>query len=215
VTPYLGAEALSATNVAGNATTATIGSLQNGSTYTFKVTAINSVGPGPESAASAAVMARVTLFEAQTPANASVEDNGSVVLGVKFSSAVAGQVRGVRFYKSAQNTGTHKIGLWNQWGDLLAEATVTGETASGWQEGSFTTPVGINANTTYVAGYLAPKGHYAATPQAFASTVTSGPLSGLANGTSSNGLYVYSSTLIFPVSSYEATNYWVDVLFTP
>jgi Domain of unknown function (DUF4082)/Fibronectin type III domain/Bacterial Ig domain len=215
VTPYIGSEALSATNVAGNTTTATIGSLQNGSTYTFKVTAINSVGPGPESAASAAVMARVTLFEAETPANASVEDNGSVVLGVKFSSAIAGQVRGVRFYKSAQNTGTHKIGLWNQWGDLLAEATVTGETASGWQEANFATPVGINANTTYVAGYLAPKGHYAATPQAFATTLTSGPLSGLANGTSPNGLYVYSSTLIFPVGSYEATNYWVDVLFTP
>jgi hypothetical protein len=45
--------------------------------------------------------------------------------------------------------------------------------------------------------------------------VNSGPLSGLADGTSPNGLYVYSSTLIFPVSSFNATNYWVDVLFTP
>jgi hypothetical protein len=217
VTPYLGSEAQAATNVGGTVTSATIGSLQNGSNYTFKVTASNAVGLGPDSAATASVMPRVTLFEGATPApaNANVEDNGSVVLGVKFSSATAGQVRGVRFYKSAGNTGTHKIGLWNQWGDLLAEATVTGETASGWQEGNFATPVAINPNTTYVAGYLAPKGHYSATPQIFSSAVTSGPLTGLADGTSSNGLYVYSSTLIFPVSSYNATSYWVDVLFTP
>ncbi|HEY5333866.1 MAG TPA: DUF4082 domain-containing protein, partial [Solirubrobacterales bacterium] len=79
----------------------------------------------------------------------------------------------------------------------------------------FATPVNINAGTTYVAGYLAPKGHYSATPQGFGSAVTSGPLTGLADSNSSNGLYVYSSSLVFPVSSYNATNYWVDVLFTP
>jgi Domain of unknown function (DUF4082)/Fibronectin type III domain/Bacterial Ig domain len=215
VTPYLGSEALPPTNVSGSTTSVTVGSLANGSTYTFKVTASNAVGSGTASAATSAVMPRVTLFEAETPANPNVNDNGSVVLGVKFSSATAGQVRGVRFYKSAENTGTHVIGLWNVFGDLLAQATVTGETASGWQEGLFATPISINAGTTYVAGYLAPKGHYAATPQGFASTVTSGPLSGLADSTSPNGLYVYSSSLIFPVSSYNATNYWVDVLFTP
>jgi hypothetical protein len=217
VTPYLGSEALTSTNVGGNVTSVTVGSLQNGSTYTFKVTATNVVGPGPASAASAEVMPRVTLFEGESPAaaNASIEDNGSVVLGVKFSSATTGQVRGIRFYKSAENTGTHVIGLWNQWGDLLAQATVAGESASGWQEGNFATPVNINAGTTYVAGYLAPKGHYAATPQGFGSAVTSGPLTGLADSNSSNGLYVYSSSLVFPVSSYNATNYWVDVLFTP
>jgi hypothetical protein len=215
VTPYLGSEALSPTNVGGNATSVTIGSLQNGSNYTFKVAASNAVGVGPDSAATGSVMPRVTLFEGETPADPDADDNGSVVLGVKFSSSVAGQVRGVRFFKSANNVGTHKIGLWNQWGDLLAEATVTTETASGWQEGNFATPVNVNPNTTYVAGYLAPKGHYAATPFVFNSAVTSGPLTGIANGTSSNGLYVYSPTLIFPVSSYNATNYWVDVLFTP
>ena len=32
--------------------------------------------------------------------------------------------------------------------------------ASGWQQVNFSTPVTITANTTYIASYLAPKGHY-------------------------------------------------------
>jgi hypothetical protein len=67
----------------------------------------------------------------------------------------------------------------------------------------------------YVAAYLAPKGHYSSTPQAFSAAITNSPLVALANGTSVNGLYSYRSTLSFPVSSYQATNYWVDVMFTP
>ena len=35
--------------------------------------------------------------------------------------------------------------------------------------------------------------------------------SAVANG---NGVYVYSSAPAFPNSSYNATNYWVDVVFT-
>jgi hypothetical protein len=138
-----------------------------------------------------------------------------VVLGVKFGSTVAGKVRGVRFYKAPGNTGTHMVGLWSSSGTLLASATATSETASGWQEVSFPSPVSIAANTLYVAAYLAPKGHYSATPQAFSSAITNGSLVGLATGTSVNGVYSYRSTLSFPVSSYQATNYWVDVMFTP
>ena len=58
----------------------------------------------------------------------------------------------------------HPLGhLWDASGNLLATATFTGETASGWQEVDFTNPVAITANTTYVASYFAPAGGYAAT----------------------------------------------------
>ncbi len=215
VTPFLGAEAQTATNVGAGATSVTIGSLTNGSSYTFKVTASSAAGSGAESAASAAVIPRVTLFENMTPASPDVNDNSSVVVGMKFTSSLAGQVRGIRFYKSANNTGTHQVGLWNASGGLLAQATVSSETPSGWQEANFATPVPIAASTTYVAAYLAPKGHYSATAQGFASAVTSSPLTALANGTSPNGLYIYKTSLAFPTSSFNATNYFVDVLFTP
>jgi hypothetical protein len=138
------------------------------------------------------------------------------VLGTKFSSDTAGSITGIRFYKSATNTGTHIGGLWNTAGQLLAQATFGPETASGWQSVIFSTPVPISANTTYVAGYLAPRGGYSASAGAFASSgVDNPPLHALSNIASPNGVYAYSATLTFPSQTFNATNYWVDVLFAP
>src|SRR5690606_16711006 len=91
-----------------------------------------------------------------TPAVASVGDTNAWELGVKFRSDVSGWVTGVRFYKGAANTGTHIGSLWSASGAHLATATFANETASGWQQVTFATPVAVTANTTYVASYYAP-----------------------------------------------------------
>ncbi len=52
ITPYIGANAQTPTTVSAPASSKTITGLTGGTTYTFTVTAINSVGPGQESAAS-------------------------------------------------------------------------------------------------------------------------------------------------------------------
>ncbi len=152
---------------------------------------------------------------ASTPANPSNNGSESVNLGVEFSSDVAGYINGIRFYKGSGNTGTHIGYLWTSNGTLLASATFTDETATGWQQVNFSTPVAIAANTTYVASYFAPDGHYAADVNYFANSgVSNGPLdapaSTLANG---NGLYLYGSSGAFPTNTYSGTNYWVDVVF--
>ena len=90
-------------------------------------------------------------------------DPNAVSLGVKFRSDVNGFITGIRFYKGSANTGTHVGSLWTSGGQLLATATFTNETASGWQQANFATPVAITANTVYVASYHAPNGGYAAT----------------------------------------------------
>ena len=219
VTPYIGSTAQPATTITGSppATGTAINGLSGGTSYTFTVQASNSAGSGPVSAPSNAITptSQDTIFGTGTPATVDAGDGRSVELGVKFSSEVAGSVTGIRFYKAATNTGTHVGSLWSSTGTLLASATFTGETASGWQQVNFSAPVAISANTTYVAGYLAPKGHYSVTASAFASAVNSPPLTALANSVSSNGVYTYSATNIFPTSSYKASSYWVDVDFEP
>jgi Domain of unknown function (DUF4082) len=52
--------------------------------------------------------------------------------------------------------------LWAATGTLLASATFTNETASGWQQVEFAQPVPVQAHTLYVASYYAPTGRYAA-----------------------------------------------------
>jgi hypothetical protein len=215
ITPYIGATAQATTTVAGSATSATVNTLTNGTSYTFTVIAINAFGSSAPSSASGAAVPRATILEQGVPTTIADADPGSVTLGVKFTSDTAGKIRGIRFYKASTNTGTHIVGLWSSTGTLLAQATASGETASGWQEVNFASPVSIAAKTTYVAGYLAPSGHYSATGNGFASAVNAVPLHTLANSASPNGVYAYNSSLTFPTNSYNATNYWVDVLFVP
>ena len=143
-------------------------------------------------------------------------DATSVEVGVKFSSAVAGEVTGIRFYKAASNTGTHTGTLWSSTGTLLATATFTAETTTGWQEVLFSTPVSIAANTTYVASYYTPVGHYAFAGNYFTGDINNGsPLTTLASTPAQpNGVYRYGGGGLFPTNTYNSTNYWVDVAFT-
>ena len=153
---------------------------------------------------------------ATTPATVSANDTGAVELGVKFSADSNGFVTGLRFYKGPQNTGTHVGHLWTSTGTLLATVTFTGETASGWQQVTLPTAVAVTAGTTYVASYHAPVGRYAFNSAYFTAEYVDAPLRGLASGASGgNGVYKYgASGSGFPTQTSNATNYWVDVVFT-
>ena len=98
---------------------------------------------------------------------------------------------------------------------LLASATFTNETASGWQQVNFSVPVQITAGTVYVASYHTNVGHYADDINYFTSSHSNGPLTALADGASgSDGVYAYGSNSTFPTNGWQASNYWVDVVFT-
>ncbi|MGJ0483987.1 MAG: N,N-dimethylformamidase beta subunit family domain-containing protein [Methylomicrobium sp.] len=153
------------------------------------------------------------------PGTPSVNDPGSVELGVKFRSDLNGSITGIRFYQANSNSGsgrTFRATLWNLSGQSLTTGTVT-STTSGWQQVTFTTPAPITANTVYVASYFAPNGNYAATnsPEFSTAGVDNPPIHLLQNGVSGgNGVYAYGTTSTFPTNTFQSTNYWVDVLFT-
>jgi WD40 repeat protein len=153
---------------------------------------------------------------ADVPANPSENDNNAVELGVKFSSDVDGYIKAIRFYKGSANIGTHKGTLWSSSGQLLATATFTGETNSGWQQVNFSAPVPIKKNTVYIASYHAPNGKYSNDRFFFANNgISNGTLRFLQDGDSGgNGVYQYNSSSSFPQFTYKSSNYWVDVLFS-
>ncbi|MBB3656627.1 hypothetical protein FHX15_001855 [Rhizobium sp. BK650] len=161
------------------------------------------VGPQPGSG----------LFaDSDTPAGAAA-DNSSVELGVKFVASARGEITGLRYYKSAQDTGTHVGSLWSSSGQLLAQATFTAETGSGWQTVTFAQPITVSAGATYVASYHS-NGFYSATANYFTSDHTGNGLTAPSSASSGgNGVYAYGSGSLFPTASYNATNYWVDVLY--
>ena len=171
----------------------------------------------PSTATSAIGAGTSSLFAANaTPINITENDPSAVDLGVKFQASTSGTITGIRFYKGPQNTGTHIGSLWSSSGTLLASASFTNETASGWQQVSLSTPVSITAGTTYIASYEAPNGEYSEDDNYFSKTLTNGPLIALATSSSGgNGVYAYGTSSPFPNNTYSGANYWVDVLFTP
>ena len=151
---------------------------------------------------------------ATVPTLPSAADANALEVGTKFFSDIDGFVTGVRFYKSAANTGTHVGNLWSLTGTRLATVTFANETPSGWQQATFAAPVAIRANTTYVISYHTNVGSYSADAAYFATApIDSPPLhaptSPVAGG---NGVFVYGASQ-FPNNTFNASNYWVDLVF--
>jgi hypothetical protein len=175
-------------------------------------TPIPTPAPTPNPTPSAAV----SLFGTSgTPDQVTVNDPNSVELGMKFRTSVAGSVTSIRFYKGPQNDGRHVGNLWTASGTLLASATFSSETNSGWQQVDLSTPVDIAPGTTYIVSYHT-DGNYSEDDNYFTSTQSNGPLTAPAGwGYGGNGVYTYGNSSSFPSSSYLFSNYWVDVVFTP
>src|SRR3954447_15676829 len=145
--------------------------------------------------AAAAVCPCSVWGASSTPANPSEADPDAVEVGMKFRADSDGFVTGVRFYKGSGNTGTHVGHLWSATGTQLATATFSNESATGWQQVLFSSPVAINANQTYVVSYYAPNGHYADDANFFASSgADTAPLHALRDGVDgANGVYRYGT----------------------
>ncbi|MGZ4710265.1 MAG: N,N-dimethylformamidase beta subunit family domain-containing protein, partial [Acidimicrobiales bacterium] len=155
-----------------------------------------------------------SIFGSDTPTAVAGNDGQPVEVGVKVRSDETGTLSGVRLYKATEDTITLTGHVWSATGTLLASTDPTSVTGSGWQVLPLTTPLGLDANTTYVVSYLSPSGDYASTVGGLATEVDDPPLRALADGAQgADGVYRYGGG--FPVDGAGASNYWVDVAFTP
>ncbi len=146
-----------------------------------------------------------------SPATTDTSDPTDYELGTQFQSKSAGYVTELRYFRTAADAGdtdNRTLTLWNAAGQKLGQVLVTsGSGATGWQVGTLTGPIAIQANTTYVVSYGTTQ-NYAFTQSWFTSQHPSsdGVLSGL------GGVYA-TGPGSFPTATYQSTNYWVDVSF--
>jgi hypothetical protein len=129
-------------------------------------------------------------------------------LGTKFTVDQDMRLTALKFYKDAGETGTHVGRLWTASGTPLAQATFSGETASGWQRQALATPVTLTAGQTYVAS-VGLNERYVLSQYGLQSELRTGPLRSVADG--ANGVYAGAAGS-FPTSSYRSSNYFVDVV---
>jgi peptidoglycan hydrolase-like protein with peptidoglycan-binding domain/chitodextrinase len=189
--------------------------------YSYTVSAYDAAGnnSGHSSIASATTQAAAggggvggasySIFTMQTPAGSYTDGPGQdYELGTKLTSTAAGQITGIRFYKSASESGTHTGRIWSNAGTELATVAFSGETASGWQTATLATPLSISANTTYVVSVNTGNAYYVATNNGLTSAITNGPLSTVVGN---NG--VYGNSGAFPTTTWQASNYFRDVVF--
>ena len=128
-----------------------------------------------------------------------------------------GNVTGIRFYKGTGNTGTHVGTCGRRRARCWRTATFTGETDDRLAAGDASRrPVAVTADTTYVASYHAPNGHYAVDRRHFTAGVDNGAAARAGRRRVGRQRRLpLRPARAFPNSSYNATNYWVDVLFQP
>ena len=146
-----------------------------------------------------------SLFTTQQPAS---QPAGSFEVGVKIKVDQALALTDLRFYKSAQETGSHTGTLWSASGTRLATVTFAGETASGWQRQALPAPIQLQPNVVYVVS-VNTNSRYVVTPSGLQAAVISGPLRSVADG--ANGVY-NDTTGKFPNRSASSSNYFVDVV---
>lgn len=155
-------------------------------------------------------IAATNIFGTSAPAGTLLNDGQPLELGIKFKSSSNGFITGIRFYKQSGNSGTHIGELYDSAGKRLAAATFTAETATGWQTVLFASPIAIVSDATYTASYYSPSGAYSDTNNGLSAAVVNSQLTALASG----GVYIYSKTPAFPVNTFAASNYWVDVVYS-
>jgi hypothetical protein len=133
----------------------------------------------------------------------------SYEMGTEIRVSQPAALTAIRFYKSPSGeTGTHVGRVWTMDGTQIAQVTFTGETGSGWQQQALASPIALTPGTTYVVS-VNMNNYYVVTLSGLASSLTSGPVSTVANG--ANGVYAGVAGA-FPSETWSSSNYFIDAV---
>lgn len=164
-----------------------------------------------------------TLFGTSVPASPSEADPNAVTLGLKFYTTQPGTISAIRFYRGHSNSHGYTARLYTAAGALLGQVILPSDASTsghpfvaGWKTATFAAPISINANASYIVAYYSSNGDYGATEFGLTGGAMNGPLIAPADAQAGgNGVYAYGGGFHFPTFTYQASNYFVDVAFTP
>ena len=139
----------------------------------------------------------------------------AVELGVKFRTTTDGFITGIRFYKGPANTGVHTARLWTCHGHAaarqprsLAKPQPAGSRPSSARRSPSRRTPSTSRPTTRRTAATPPR-----RPPSLRPGVITPPLEALSSAASGgNGVYRYGPPA-FPNQTFNAANYWVDVVF--
>jgi hypothetical protein len=132
----------------------------------------------------------------------------SYEMGVKVKALSPLQITAIRFYKDTQETGTHVGRVWNASGQVVAQTTFTGESGSGWQQQSLSSPLSLQPGQVYTVS-VGLNAFFVDTQLGLQALITSGALQSVADG--KNGVFG-SAAGVFPTSTYKSSNYFIDLV---
>ena len=129
-------------------------------------------------------------------------------------AAEDGFITALRFYKQANNTGTHVGHLWSGAGAACSPPIpFTNETASGWQSVELPNPVAVTEGHHLHRLVLLARRLLPVRPGLLQRPARQRPLTALAAGDGGNGVYQLRRQRLPRRRRSTATNYWVDATF--
>jgi hypothetical protein len=134
----------------------------------------------------------------------------NINVGIIFQTTIPGNVIAVRYYRAPASTLQTQIGaLWlvsNH--SKLGQVNFSGQSASGWQQMNFASPIAILANTQYLISMFIPDG-------AFVYNSTNPPITtGVLQAPAGAGQFdTTAGVLGYPANQQAGVNYMVDLVF--
>lgn len=187
-----------------------------GATYSYAVEAVAvNINKSTVSSAVSMQLAPASIWDDTATPTLTDTDATPIEVGLRFRVHSPGTITGLRFYKGPGNTGVHTISLWDESNTKVATGIAVDETADGWQRAYFDSAVAVDPSLNYTISYSLPNGHYSFTGMYFVTPQTSQYITALVSG-DGGGNGVFNTNLgIYPSSSFNAANYWVDPIFIP
>lgn len=98
------------------------------------------------------------------PGKITVNDPNPYELGMPVQFQFSGNITGVNFFKSDQNTGPHSVSVWKTDGTKLnttpCDPAYDVDGVLGWVYQPLSSPVPVNAGDTLIVSYTCPNGYY-------------------------------------------------------